>query len=197
MSIVSLVSGGLDSTVMVALARDEGLRQFPLFIDYGQRSCGLELAACRRAMSFLGVPDPEVAALGGYGALIRSGLTDSSLHVIDDAFTPGRNLLFLLIASAYAYQVDADGVAIGLLNESTSLFPDQTSMFLNEAEGIVSLTLGRDVKFLAPLSDFYKQEVVALAATRGISNTYSCHVGGEKPCGECIACKEFEYRECL
>ena len=197
MSIVSLVSGGLDSTLMAALARDEGLRQFPLFIDYGQCSRERELIACRNAMSFLGLPDPEVAALGGYGALIKSGLTDSSLHVLEDAFTPGRNMLFLLTASAYAYQVNADGVAIGLLNESTSLFPDQTSIFLNEAERVLNLTLGRETKIFAPLSEFHKPEVVALAAVKGVANTYSCHVGGEEPCGECIACKEFMSEENL
>ena len=176
---------------MAALAHDEGLKQFPLFIDYGQRSRDQELTACRNAMTILELPDPMVVALGGYGALIKSGLTDSSLHVVEDAFTPGRNMLFLLTASAYAYQVKADGVAIGLLNESTSLFPDQTSTFLNAAERILNLTLGREIKCLAPLSKFHKSDVVALAASKSIANTYSCHTGDREPCGKCIACKEF------
>lgn len=195
MSTVTLVSGGLDSTLVARLAQEEGLHQFPLFIDYGQRARDRELAACRRAMASIGLPEPRVAALSGYGALIRSGLTDPSLRVLEDAFTPGRNMLFLLTAAAYAYQVSADAVSIGLLNEATSLFPDQTQAFLGEAERMLSLMMGREIKVLAPLAEFHKQDVVTLATAKGISQTYSCHAGGEKPCGACIACDEFKFRE--
>jgi 7-cyano-7-deazaguanine synthase len=195
MSIVTLVSGGLDSTLVARLAQEEGVRQFPLFIDYGQRARDRELAACQRAMANLGLSKPRVAALSGYGELIRSGLTDPSLRVLEDAFTPGRNMLFLLTAGAYAYQVGADAVSIGLLNEATSLFPDQTKMFLTEAERLLTMIMGREIKVLAPLSEFYKRDVVQLAAAKGISQTYSCHVGGETPCGSCIACNEFKFQE--
>lgn len=193
MSIVTLVSGGLDSTLVAKLALEEGLQIFPLFIDYGQRARNREYAACQMAMAKLGLPDPEIAGLSGFGNLIRSGLTDPSLHIIDDAFTPGRNMLFLLTAAAYAYQKNADAVSIGLLHESTSLFPDQTSYFLQQAEQMISLCMGKSIKVLAPLSSFTKQDVVALAEVKGISQTYSCHLGDEEPCGDCIACNEFKF----
>jgi 7-cyano-7-deazaguanine synthase len=195
MSIVSLVSGGLDSTLVAKLAQEEGLQIFPLFVDYGQRARDRELAACRLAMKKLGLPEPKVAGLSGFGQLIRSGLTDSSLHIVDDAFTPGRNMLFLLTAAAYAYQMKADAISIGLLHESTSLFPDQTAEFLREAELMISLCMGRTIKVLAPLSSFFKSDVVALAAEKGISETYSCHMGEEEACGNCIACNEFKFEE--
>lgn len=193
MSTVTLVSGGLDSTLVAKLAQEEGLRQYPLFVDYGQRARDRELAACRRAMSSLNLPEPQVANLSGFGALIRSGLTDTRLHVVNDAFTPGRNMLFLLTAAAHAYQVDADAVSIGLLHEDTSLFPDQTSDFLRDAHCIIKRCMGRNIRVLAPLAAFHKQDVVALAREKGIRNTYSCHVGGEEPCGACIACNEFKF----
>lgn len=193
MSIVTLVSGGLDSTLVAKLAQEEGLQIFPLFVDYGQRARDRELAACRVAMKTLGLPEPEIASLGGFGKLIRSGLTDTSLHIIDDAFTPGRNMLFLLTAAAYAHQKNADAISIGLLHESTSLFPDQTSGFLAEAERMISLCMDRTIKVLAPLSVFTKPDVVALAAEKGISGTYSCHIGNEVPCGNCISCNEFKF----
>lgn len=195
MSIVTLVSGGLDSTLAAKLAQEEGLHQHLLFVDYGQRSCNQELAACRSAMAALNLPEPKVAGLSGFGALIRSGLTDVNLNVVDDAFTPGRNMLFLLIAAAHAYQVGADAVSIGLLHEDTSLFPDQTAAFLGEAERMITLCMGRRIKVLAPLSAFHKQDVVMLAQQKGIRNTYSCHMGGEQACGRCIACKEFKFEE--
>ena len=195
MSIVTLVSGGLDSTLVAKLAQEEGLRQYPLFVDYGQRSRNQELSACRRAMLELNLPEPKVANLSGYGELIRSGLTDSSLNIVDNAFTPGRNMLFILTAAAYAYQVDADAVSIGLLHESTSLFPDQSSAFLHDAEGMIRRCMGKNIKVLAPLSDFHKADVIALAKQKGIQNTYSCHMGGEEACGSCIACNEYKFEE--
>lgn len=195
MSIVTLVSGGLDSTLVAKLAIEEGLTIYPLFIDYGQRARDRELSACKSAMKRLGLPDPEIAGLGGFGKLIRSGLTDPSLHIIDDAFTPGRNMLFLLTAAAYAHQKNADAISIGLLHESTSLFPDQTSEFLVEAERMISLCMGRKIKVLAPLASFTKPDVVVLAEEKGITQTYSCHLGEEDPCGNCIACNEFKFEE--
>lgn len=193
MSIVTLVSGGLDSTLVAKLAQEEGVLQYPLFIDYGQICRDRELMACKQVMASLNLPEPKVANLAGFGELIRSGLTDPKLHIIEDAFTPGRNMLFLLTASAYAFQVGADAVSIALLHEDTSLFPDQTSDFLREAEQMISRCMGRNIRVLAPLASYHKADVVVLADAKGIRNTYSCHKGGEQACGECIACNEFKF----
>src|SRR5580692_11127679 len=161
MSIVTLVSGGLDSTLMAVLAKEAGIEQFPLFVNYGQRSLNRELAACRRSMRHSRLPAPAVANIPGFGTLIRSGLTDRTLHVVEDAFTPGRNLLFLLLGAAHAYQLGANAVAIGLLNERTSLFPDQTSQFIMMSQAMLSECMGRSVKVLTPLSEFSKHDVVS------------------------------------
>ncbi len=193
MSIITLVSGGLDSTLVAKLAQEEGLRQYPLFIDYGQICRDRELMACKEAMVSLNLPEPKVANLAGYGELIHSGLTDPKLHIIEDAFTPGRNMLFLLMASAYAFQVGADAVSIALLHEDASLFPDQTSEFLREAEQLINRCMGRNIRILAPLALYHKVDVVLLAESKGIRNTYSCHKGDEQPCGNCIACNEFKF----
>ena len=145
MSIVTLVSGGLDSTLMAVLTRETGLAQYPLFIDYGQRARDKELTACQHAMSSHQLPEPKVARLPGFGALIHSGLTDSYMHLVEDAFTPGRNLLFLLLGASYGYTLGAGAVAIGLLDERTGLFPDQTSRFLENAEALLRECLGYPV----------------------------------------------------
>ena len=195
MSVVTLVSGGLDSSLVALLAKEEGLNQFPLFVDYGQRARDKELAACRGVMSALDLPSPEVADLSGFGALIRSGLTDPTLRVLEDAFTPGRNLLFLLVAASYAYQRGADAVSIGLLHEDTSIFPDQTEAFLADAQAVINRSYGRRIRVIAPLLAFHKIEVVALAQEKGIIGTYSCHLGSDDACGACIACNEFNFEE--
>jgi 7-cyano-7-deazaguanine synthase len=115
------------------------------------------------------------------------------MDVKKDAFTPGRNLMFLLMGSSYAYQVGASSVAIGLLAEQFSLFPDQQQSFIVQAEQTISAAMGRSIKVLTPLMDFGKADVVQLAFEKDINGTYSCHTGKAQPCGACIACLEFKF----
>lgn len=191
MSIVTLVSGGLDSTVMALLAKEEGLTQFPLFIDYGQLGRDRELQACQVNFRRHELPEPMVVSLGGYGALLSSGLTDPSKHLFEDAFLPCRNLMFVTLGAAYAFRCGATSVGIGLLDEAFSLFPDQTRGFLCDAEALLSRSLARSIKLVAPLMSFSKADVVAVAQAKGITGTYSCHAGTETPCGVCVACREY------
>ena len=195
MSIVILVSGGLDSSLMMLMAAKEGIDLYPLFIDYGQINHKREWRACQHVHRAHGLPDPVCVKIPGWGKSFSSGLTDASKDVMIDAFLPNRNLLFLLVGSAHAYQVNADAVAIGLLNDSTHLFPDQTRNFLTEAEALLSHSLGREIRVIAPLMDFTKADVVASAERRGLTGTYSCHAGGQVPCGQCIACREFDFKK--
>jgi len=108
------------------------------------------------------LPDVAVANIAGFGLLIRSGLTDRKLHVVEDAFTPGRNLLFLLMGAAYGYERGSNAVAIGLLSEKTSLFPDQTGIS-SLAQSLCFLSAWNQIKVLTPLRDFTKHDVVRLA----------------------------------
>lgn len=193
MSLVNLVSGGLDSTLVGVMAREEGLTVHPLFIDYGQRAGHKEWDTCQRVHSQLGLPTPIRMDLSGFGRVIHSGLTSAEMDVKADAFTPGRNLMFLLMGSAYAYQVGASSVSVGLLAERFSLFPDQRSEFIEQAERAIKAALGRRIKVVMPLAEFSKADVVKLAQEKGIAGTYSCHAGGSEPCGQCISCLEFGF----
>ncbi len=190
MGIVNLVSGGLDSTLVGVLLKEEGVPTYPLFVDYGQRASEREWNACLAVHNKYGLPRPERVDLAGYGKLILSGLTTESKHVKDEAFTPGRNFLFILVGAAYAYQVGANAVSIGLLSQRYSLFPDQRKDFVEAAEQSIRYALNKDVKVVTPLFEFSKADVIALAKQRGIVGTYSCHEGKEKPCGHCISCLE-------
>ena len=193
MSIVLLASGGLDSTLSAILAIEQGLDVHPLFVDYGQIAKERELDACRVNYKHYGLPEPKVLDVKGFGDLYPSGLTNTNMDIFEDAFLPGRNMLFLLAGATYACNVCANAISIGLLSEELSLFPDQTKEFLIKAEDLISMITGRKLKILAPLMDFTKIDVVALAKKKDLVGTYSCHAGGETPCGECIACKEFDF----
>ncbi len=128
--------------------------------------------------------------LSGFGKTIPSGLTDSNLRVNEDAFLPGRNLLFVLAGAAHAVTVRANSVAIGLLNPADHLFPDQTEEFVAECERMIEMAMGRRIVVLMPLIEFSKRDVMVMARVRGIEHPYSCHSGGDEPCGVCIACDE-------
>jgi 7-cyano-7-deazaguanine synthase len=128
--------------------------------------------------------------LSGYGELVSSGLTDRSKRVNEDAFLPGRNLLFLLAGSAYACQKGADAVAIGLLNDQFKLFPDQTQEFLGRTQDLLKTIMLRPIQLVAPLAEFTKSDVIALAKKKRIAGTYSCHSGKVTPCGICVSCLE-------
>lgn len=193
MSFVNLVSGGLDSTLVGMMAKEEGIEQFPLFVDYGQRAASREWETCNLVHDALGLPAPTRMDLSGFGRVIASGLTRQDLDVKADAFTPGRNLMFLLMGSAYAYQQGASSVTIGLLAEEFSLFPDQKRQFVAQAEATISAAMGQQIKVLTPLIEFSKAYVVRLAQAKGITGTYSCHTGNSEPCGRCIACLEFQF----
>jgi len=187
---VTLVSGGLDSTLMAVMAKEEGILQYPLFIDYGQINRDKEWSACLLVHEKNRLPKPSIMDLKGFGALVPSGLTDSTLRVNEDAFLPNRNLLFLMVGSSYAYIKGAKVVSIGLLSEEFHIFPDQTKTFILKAQEVIRLSLGYQITVIAPLMDFSKQEIMALAKDKGVFGTYSCHLGGEIPCGTCISCME-------
>lgn len=190
MSVVTLVSGGIDSTLMSLMFQQAGTKLYPLHIDYGHRAARREWEACSRLHRKHGLPNPHNMNLKGFGKLISSGLTDKKKDVNLDAFLPGRNALFLLVGASYGYNLGCNTVAIGLLNEKHHLFPDQTKMFLREIEGAIARSFGKGIKVVAPLMGFTKADVLALASKQKLTGTYSCHLGSRRPCGKCVSCLE-------
>lgn len=190
MGIVTLVSGGFDSTLMSLMAHEEGVELFPLFVDYGQLGAAKEWDACQRLHEKHGLPSVTRMDLSGFGKTIPSGITDPRLRINEDAFLPGRNLLFVLAGAAHAFKVQANGVAIGLLDPAQHLFPDQTQEFVKACEAVIETAMGRRIRVLTPLIEFSKSGVLAMAQARGLTGTYSCHSGGDTPCGVCVACVE-------
>jgi len=191
LNIVTLMSGGLDSSLMSILTKETGRSQIPLFINYGQLNAEQEYTSAFAHCDSHELPEPVVIDISGYGKTITSGLTDRNKDIVDEAFLPGRNMMLLLIASSFSVQNNCNTVSIGLLDERTVLFPDQTDDFLISAENTISKALGIKVEIVTPLRDFTKQDVIEIAKMKGIVGTYSCHAGGKDPCGNCISCREF------
>jgi 7-cyano-7-deazaguanine synthase len=181
----------LDSLVCLELARRGGISTLPLFVDYGQRNRDRELASLRAGCTEHRFASPVLLDAKGYGSVVKTGLTDPSRPVLEQAFTPGRNLLLIVLAGSVAYYRGARTILLGFLSEETTIFPDQTDRFIGAAEGALSEALGTDMFIACPLRAFVKSEVVALADRIGIKSYYSCHAGGDSPCGHCIACLEY------
>jgi len=190
MSLVVLMSGGIDSSVAAALAVDEGIDVIPVFVNYGQRALEREHAASKSVCAKLGLEAPLVVDLSGYGAAVPSGLTRTDMDLNEDAFLPGRNLLMLVAGASVAFSKGAAGVVIGLLDESVAIYPDQTSSFVQKAEAAIQTALGETISVLTPLITLPKGTVMKLARERELTDTYSCHSGNAMPCGVCVACKE-------
>lgn len=191
LSIVTLMSGGLDSCLMSVLTQEAGRAQLPVFVNYGQLNVEKEYASSLAHCERFKIKPPVNIDMSGYGRTITSGLTDNNKHIVEEAFLPGRNMLLLLTASSYAVQNNCSAVSIGLLDEKTAIFPDQTDDFLISAEYVISKALGKSIEITAPLRGFSKQDVISMAKDKGVIDTYSCHSGGQEPCGVCISCKEF------
>jgi 7-cyano-7-deazaguanine synthase len=188
---ICLASGGLDSVVCLQLLRESNLAALPVYVNYGHRGHEREWNALTTACKLNHFPSPVRFDFSSFGRIIKSGLTDRKLRVNEDAFTPTRNLLFLVLGAAVASSKGVRNIVIGLLAERTTIFPDQTDRFLRAAEAALSESLGSQIEIHCPLRDLTKKDVLTLASAKGLSNFYYCHSGTKVPCGKCIACLEY------
>jgi 7-cyano-7-deazaguanine synthase len=189
---VCLASGGLDSSACLHLLIQSGHHPLPLFVSYGQLNEEREFDALSLTCENLRLGPPLRLDFSDFGRLVKSGLTDSALDIVNDAFTPCRNLLFLVSAAAVGNSRGINKIVIGLLSEETLIFPDQSDRFLAAAANAVEAALGVKMEILTPLRDYRKADVLLLAGRLGLKNYYSCHAGTIPPCGKCIACNEYK-----
>lgn len=169
-----------------------------LTFDYGQRH-RVELSCASQIANLAGVahatlPINTFAALGG------SALTDD-IEVPQKAaegelpitFVPGRNLIFLTFAAAYAYQRGIGNLVTGVAQTDYSGYPDCRQETLNALEKAIQLGMEFEVKLHTPLMSQTKADTVRLAqevgALEALSYSHTCYRGEQPPCGNCPACE--------
>jgi len=200
---VVLVSGGLDSATVLAIAAGGGWRCHALSIDYGQRHRS-ELDAARRVAKALGAHEHRIAAIdltlfGG------SALTDRSIDVpmepspgIPVTYVPARNTIFLALAMAYAEVAEADAIFTGANAIDYSGYPDCRPEYLQAFERMANLATKRAVEghrlaIEAPLVRMTKAQIIREGAERGVdfSLTVSCYDADPegRACGRCDSCR--------
>lgn len=200
---VVLLSGGLDSTTCLAMAKAEGFEIYALSFDYGQRSSS-ELQAARTVAEAMSVKQHHVIPLG-IGALGGSALTDSSVNVpeqesagIPVTYVPARNTVFLSYALALAEVVEANAIFIGVNARDYSGYPDCRPEFVEAFEAMANLATkaaveGARMHIKTPLMQLSKGEIIAAGAALGVDYglTVSCYQADQqgRACGRCDSCR--------
>ncbi len=200
---VVLVSGGLDSATVLALATAEGYQCHALSFDYGQRHRA-ELDAARRVSGALGVVSHRVVGLD-LRAIGGSALTDDSIAVPETAsegipvtYVPARNTVFLAIALGWAEVLGAQDIFIGVNAVDYSGYPDCRPRFIQAFEQLANLATragveGRRMRIHAPLQALTKADIIRRGAALGVdfSVTMSCYQpwGAGLACGRCDSCR--------
>lgn len=195
-----VLSGGQDSTTCLfwAISRFGRKRVETLTFDYGQRH-RIELQAASAVAAFAGVGN-TVLPINTFEALGGNALTDASVPVpqkvtsdaLPPTFVPGRNLVFLTFAAAYAWQRDIGNLVAGVAQTDYSGYPDCRRKTIDALEITLGLGLERGFAIHTPLMDLSKKETVLLAqelgAMEAMGLTHTCYNGLRPPCGQCAAC---------
>jgi 7-cyano-7-deazaguanine synthase len=204
---VCLLSGGLDSSTCLALARRDGFTCYALSFDYGQRHRH-ELEAAARIAEAMGAQQHIVAKIGldafGGSALTadipvpKSRKIEEMSSGIPVTYVPARNTIFLSFALAWAEVLESSDIYIGINALDYSGYPDCRPEFIEAYERVANLATKAGVegrtrlKIHTPLLHLTKREIVLLAREAGVplGLTHSCYDPGPdgRPCGECDAC---------
>lgn len=204
---VVLLSGGLDSFVAAALAREAGLRLFALTVDYNQRH-RVELESARAIAAELGVERHvilplDLTAFGG------SALTETAIEVPKDGigasgeggipvtYVPARNTIFLSLTLGFAEVAEARDIFIGVNALDYSGYPDCRAEFIDAFQNMAALATkagveGEPIRINAPLQHMTKADIVREAARLGLNAGLSWSCYDPTPdglhCGKCDSC---------
>jgi len=203
---VVLLSGGLDSATVAAIAQRDGFEPHALSFRYGQRHSA-ELGAAMRVVDQLGIADHKVVPvdLRAFGG---SALTDDievpkgrdpaeMVGEIPITYVPARNTIFLSFAMAWAEVLRADDIFIGVNALDYSGYPDCRPEFIDAFQAMARLGTkagveGGELTIHAPLIDLSKADIIRLGTSLGVDYgiTVSCYDpdAGGTACGECDAC---------
>ncbi|VAW47287.1 7-cyano-7-deazaguanine synthase [hydrothermal vent metagenome] len=201
---VVLLSGGLDSSTCLAVAKAAGFDCYTLSIDYGQRHLAELDASAKIAQSLTDNPHQvihiDLNSIGG------SALTDTDIEVPDYGssqddipitYVPARNTIFLSTALAYAEVVGANAIYIGVTAVDYSGYPDCRAEYIAAFEAMANLATkagveGQKLKIMTPLIDLSKAQIIQLGDSYGFDydQTVSCYNSNAKgeACGSCDSC---------
>ncbi len=210
---IVILSGGLDSTTCMGIAQNQGYECYPITFDYGQRH-QIEIENAKKVALFYNVHHRhQLIQLDFLKQFGGSALTDDTIHVpqfssLHDAmahipseqipvtYVPGRNLLFLSIATSYAEVIGAHAIFLGVNALDYSGYPDCRPAFIQQFEKVISISTklgveGHQIRILTPLISWTKAEIIQEGMRLGVPYelTTSCYQGKSTACGLCDSCR--------
>ncbi len=204
---VVLVSGGLDSATILAIALNQGYDCYAMSFNYGQRHL-LELESAKIVASTMGAIEHKVVHLG-LDDIGGSALTDDNIAVPQDVdenisahipvtYVPARNTVFLSLALGWAEVLDAEAIFIGVNAVDYSGYPDCRPEYIEAFQSMANLATkkgveGQLIKIETPLIHLSKAEIIQKGSELGVdySQTLSCYAPDAegKACGLCDSCR--------
>lgn len=205
---IGLLSGGLDSSVSLALAKKKGLSiRFALTFDYGQKSLLQEINASRTICDFLKVPQriirlDWVKEMIRESPLIKGGRNLPSLKPSDlnkrnvmknsarAVWVPNRNGVFINIAAAFAESMKVNFIVTGFNREEAATFPDNSPDFIKAINQSLKWGTLNKVKVISFTINMNKIDIFQTGRELGLplEKTWSCYEGSNLPCGRCESC---------
>lgn len=196
MKSVVLLSGGLDSSVALAMAVRGGHQDVEaLTVNYGQRH-SREIHAAHSVARFFGVRqglvDVSPSLFFGSALTNLSDMPDGHATEPDSTYVPARNAVLLALAAARAESIGARNVIIGANAADNAGYPDCRHEFIDAYRRVLNLGTVGHVWISTPLISMSKADIWRLALELGVpvDLTWSCYRGGDEPCGRCGACDE-------
>jgi 7-cyano-7-deazaguanine synthase len=197
-----VLSGGQDSTTCLYWAIDRfGVENVTsVTFDYGQRH-RIELECAKEIADFAAVPN-VILPIDTFAALGGDALTDPGIEVANESaedsglpntFVPGRNLIFLTFAAAYAYRRGITHLVTGVAQTDYSGYPDCREETMQSLQTALRNGMESEIQIHTPLMHLSKKATVQLAVELGalpaMAMTHTCYNGERPPCGACPACE--------
>jgi len=200
---IILLSGGLDSVTVLAMAKQQGYAVYALSFDYGQKH-NAELNSARKIAQDYQLIEHKIISLG-LGSIGGSALTDDAISVpvtpqagIPVTYVPARNTVFLSFALGWAEVLGAHDIFIGVNAVDYSGYPDCRPKFIEAFQALANVATkagveGHQIKIHAPLIHMSKGEIIQQGTKLQVNyaQTVSCYVASSEglACGECDACR--------
>lgn len=203
---VIVLSGGLDSTTCMGIAKEAGYQLIPITFYYGQRHVR-EVEQAKKIAEFYGVSDAHrIVPISLLGEIGGSALTDRQLEVpeasendgeIPSTYVPARNLIFLSMAASLAEVVEAEVIYLGVSAVDYSGYPDCRPEFIRSMQESITLATRvgtenpQSIRIETPLIHLSKAETILRGWKLGVPYhlTTSCYQGEDEACGQCDSCR--------
>lgn len=193
---IVLLSGGLDSTTALYIARRQGYNVLCLIFDYGQRhkkeiEAAKRIAGDKHKIIRFKLPWGGSSLLDRKIKIPRGRSLKEIQSGIPSTYVPARNTLFLAFAVSSAEAIGADKIFIGANCLDYSGYPDCRPDYFKAYEKLISLgTKVGKIRIEAPLLKKTKADIIKIGTSLGVpyEMTWSCYIGGKNPCGRCDSC---------